>query len=844
MIRTLTNRSFRSSRGRNLVAILAIFLTTMMFTTLFTMAQSISQNMTQMYLRQSGTMAHTSTKNITDAQIEQLAKHPDVMQYGKSIIAGVAQNARLAGRQLEIRYGSDQYAKDAFAYPTVGTMPKEQNEIALDTLILERLNIPLELGQTVTLEWKPDTNSQEVTSSVFTLCGWWEGNESSYASMAWVSEPFVLDACDHAPEAKAGQVLGQRMMGITFSDDKNIAQKTQKVLTDCGLADLEFETNLAYSTEIQRSIFMENLPMYGGMLLVFIAGYFMIYNVFQISVTADITFYGRLKTLGTTTRQIRKIIYGQGNRLCAIGIPAGLAAGYFLGIILVPTLLPTTETELTISVNPIIFIGSALFSYVTVLISCMLPARLAGKVSPIEALRYTDADNTTHSSHKTRQQKRTKNGASLSRMAWGNLWRNRKRTIMVLCSLTLGLVLMSFFYAKNASFDVEKYLMDLTVADFEIDDTIGNSSRENVPADGTISDALLADIAALGTVEATGRLYVTEAALAPSSQAQENLRTFYTEERLHDFASYDPSFPAWKEGFDAALTGAKSPHTIYGADGLILEAAAGENYLLNGTFDAEKFAEGTYCLAIGPSIAPSDLLPTYAVGEKVLVAGREFEVMAVISPLQPMVANIAEPAFNLPLVIPADVFKELFDESGLRKFYFNVPDETMAEALALLTDYQQNSAVGMNIISRQKMTAQYEAQTRASAVMGYAISVVIALVGVLNFANSMVTAILSRRREFAIIQSIGMTKRQLRQMLLFEGGYYAGMTLAASYLLSALTVGVIVRALTADGFSTFRFTLLPLVCCSPILIVFAMAIPYLCFRNLEKHSVVERLRAE
>ncbi len=81
--------------------------------------------------------------------------------------------------------------------------------------------------------------------------------------------------------------------------------------------------------------------------------------------------------------------------------------------------------------------------------------------------------------------------------------------------------------------------------------------------------------------------------------------------------------------------------------------------------------------------------------------------------------------------------------------YFNVPDETMEEALALLTDYQQNSAAGINIVSRQKMVVQYEAQTRASAVMGYTVSIVIALVGVLNFVNSMVTAILSRRREFA-----------------------------------------------------------------------------------------------
>ena len=79
----------------------------------------------------------------------------------------------------------------------------------------------------------------------------------------------------------------------------------------------------------------------------------------------------------------------------------------------------------------------------------------------------------------------------------------------------------------------------------------------------------------------------------------------------------------------------------------------------------------------------------------------------------------------------------------------------------------------------------------------------------------MVTAIISRRWEFAMIQSIGMTKRQLRNMLTCEGLYYAGITLVISYILSIFTVGVIVRALTAGGFTTFHFTLLPLVICTP-----------------------------
>lgn len=96
-----------------------------------------------------------------------------------------------------------------------------------------------------------------------------------------------------------------------------------------------------------------------------------------------------------------------------------------------------------------------------------------------------------------------------------------------------------------------------------------------------------------------------------------------------------------------------------------------------------------------------------------------------------------------------------------------------------------------------------------------------------------------------MIQSVGMTKRQLRQMLIYEGLYYAGLTLSAAYVLGALTVGVILRAMVtaADGYSTFRFTLFPLVCCTPVLLAAALVIPYLCFRHLERQSIVERLRA-
>ncbi len=837
-VKTLTVRSLKKNKGRNLAAILAIIMTTMMFTTLFTLAQSMEKNMIQMYLHQSGTTAHSTCKSLTDSQIEAIAGHPDVKSYGKSIVLGMAENESLTGRQLEIRYASDQYAKDDFSFPEEGSMPEKESEIALDTLTLKRLGITPEIGAPVTIKWRKDITKKKVTSDTFTLCGWWEGNLSSYSSMAWVSEDYALRMCGGIGALKEGQLLGQRMMGISFENTEHIEEKTKKVLEDCRLSSLEFNTNLAYSSETAKSILAENLSVYAGMILVFLAGYLVIFNVFQISVASDIQFYGKLKTLGMTAKQIRKVILGQGALLSLAGIPLGMAAGYGLGFMLVPVFIPALGTESVVSVNPLIFAGSAVFALATVMSSCLLPARLAGKVSPVEALKYTDAPAGTK-----KKSRRRKNGASILRMAWANLWRSPKRTVLVTASLTLGLLLMTFFYAKNASFDIEKYLTDLAVSDFQIDDATNSYIGGYNPESRTISDSLLDRISSLKGLEKSGALYSREVSMPISQQAKDNFRNFYTKEALEEFQSYDSTFPQWKEGFDAALAGNDAPHTVYGADGPVLDAAVSENYILDGAFDTEKWEKGGYVLAIGPSIDPQENLPTYSVGETINIQGKSFTVMAVLHPLYPMTAGI-RPAFDLPIILSADDFLGIWPESSPRKYYFNISDENIEKADQILSEYQKTDAPGMNITSRKSIQAQYESETRSSAVIGYSISIIIALVGILNFINSMVTAIISRKKEFAIIQSVGMTKRQLKQMLTFEGIYYAGITLTLSYLLSLPLIGILLRAMTeGTGFSTFRFTVLPLVICTPILLGFAVLIPYICFKNLERQSVNERLRA-
>ena len=843
-IPVLTKRMFRTNRGRNLVAILAILLTTMMFTTLFTLTQSMSRNLVEMTFRQTGYNAQASMRGLTEEQADLIAGHPDVVELGRSIVLGLAENQQLTGQSVEIRWANDAYARHSYAAPTTGRMPQAEDEIALDTSTLDRLGIPQELGQTVTLEWRRDLSGDEVTTSTFTLCGFWEGNQSSYSSMAWVSRAYADKMTGGVISTDESQVLGLYMVQVNLASDQNIEATMDRILADTGLTGLEYNVNLTYSPEMGAMAAQESMPMYLGMVLVFLAGYLIIYNIFQISVTADVQFYGKLKTLGTTTRQLKKLIYGQANRLCVIGIPLGLILGWLLGSVLVPVLMGTMEGQAVVSASPIIFLGSAVFAWVTVLISCLRPARLAGKVSPIEALRMSDADGSSK-----KKTKRHRGNASLASMAWANLWRNKKRTITVICSLTLGLVLLSSFYAKNAAFDMDKYLADLILADFELSDATSEDYMNLYDPHGTtLNDSLVAQVEGQDGVEASGHLYSAQIDWQMDEGTLQNVAAFYTEDKLADWETYDAA--GAQQLRDALETGDGSA-ILYGLDGIPLDAITQEQYVLEGSFDAAEFASGTYVLAVGPSLelgTEYPVLPTPSAGSTVELNGRAYTVMAVVYPLNPVtqltVQQGAGDKFNLSFIIPSEVFRQQWPDHTLRKLFLNVDDAHIDTVQAFLAEYRETTDPSLPVASRQTMAEQYESETQSSAVMGNAVSVVIALVGVLNFINSMVTAIVSRKREFAVIQSVGMTKKQLNRMLVNEGLFYALLTLAASYLLSSLAVGVVVRGMVAGGFTTFRFTLLPLAVCTPILLVFAILIPYLCFRNLETHSIVERLRME
>ena len=314
------------------------------------------------------------------------------------------------------------------------------------------------------------------TTQTFTLCGWWEYDEAVTASHAPHS-PEPCGGCPvgdrgHHPPGADGMTATWNMDVMLKSGSRQIAQDLEHDLEHHGYQNesrtagdnyIDTGVNWGYtgaqlSDNIDPTVVIAIAAM---LLLIIFTGYLIIYNVFQISVAGDIRFYGLLKTIGTTPRQLRRIIRIQALALSLAGIPLGLIVGWFIGGQITPAIVSQLDGIVPMtSVSPVIFLGAALFSLVTVLLSCRKPGRVAAKVSPIEAVRYTEGGGIK------RKTKKGRRGVSLLSMAWANLGRSRGKTFLTVLSLTLAVVLLTMTVTFTSGFDMDKYLQNKVVSDF------------------------------------------------------------------------------------------------------------------------------------------------------------------------------------------------------------------------------------------------------------------------------------------------------------------------------------------------------------------------------------------
>ena len=877
-VRHLAWKSLLASRTRNLIAIVAIALTTMLFTSLFTIALSINEGFQQSNFRQVGGFSHGGFKYMTQAQFNELKDDPLISQWGERRYLGMPTETPFNKSHVEVSFADANEAHWMFCDPVEGSLPQEgTDQAATDTHVLELLGIKPEIGAEFTLTFDVDGHE---TTQTFTLCGWWEYDEAIVANHVLIPESRVNEVLAEVgvdPDNPDDGMTGRWNLDVMLkSGSRHIEQDLNQILENHGYQSenagdnyIDTGVNWGYTGARMSDLVdpMTVIAIVAVVLLIIFTGYLIIYNVFQISVAGDIRFYGLLKTIGTTPRQLRRIIRLQALSLSAVGIPIGLVLGWLIGGQLTPVIVARLNGIMPMtSVSPWIFAISAAFALLTVLISCRKPGRMAARVSPVEAVRYTEGG-----SEKTRAKGRKARKVSPFTMAWANLGRSKGKTVVTVLSLSLAVVLLTVTVNFAGGFDMDKYVSNFTASDFIVanagkfqtstlfsdEQALPQSAIDAINAQGGITDSGVVYGETFGALE-----YVTEDWL------RQNKESFYTPEEMDNLIRLTDRNEAGLLADSVQLSG-MSPFAL---DHLtVLEGDLSALYEPGSRAIAAVYFEDEYGNIDRNShwARLGDTVTLRYVEESEYYDPDTGEVWASLEdvpdganwverPVQyrdvdyTVAALVAVPSALSYRYYGSDEFilndQTFVQDSGtdsVMYYAFDTTDEANAAMESFLADYTENVNPELDYESKATYAGEFESMRSMFLLLGGALSFIVGLVGVLNFFNAILTGIIARQRELAVLQAVGMTGRQLRAMLIWEGLLYA-LGAAGLALILTLTLGPIAFQ-AVEGlfwFFTYHLNLTPFLFIIPLFALLGVCIPVLTGHAMAKLTVVERLRME
>ena len=474
IIKKITKRSLKTNKIRNIFSIMAIFLTTFMISSVFSIGISFAKNYKTMNLRLQGSTANVFLPNPTDNQIEKIKSLGLSNSIGYEINVGKVSLSSLTENRtsIAIKYLSkENYEKQIT--PCIsdikGEYPTEENQVMASKKALEFLGEKdAKIGDKIKV---PCNINKEVINEEFVLSGY-------YTTYDLVEDKgYLLFSKKFADKNN----LTLENDGVFFIELKYKAKETAPDILEKEVSlnkGQEFSYSYDIADDLSETILSTICIIVILSLFIVFSGYLLIYNVFYIAVNKDINFYGMLKTIGTSPKQIKKIVKGQALRLSIIGIPLGLFLGALISFGIVPiTMAMFGGTEASampkdVSFNPIIFIGSGIFSLITVMISCRKPAKIAGNISPTEALRYTGS-----TPKKQKKNRNSSKGGKLYKMAFYNVFREKKRAVVVFLSLFMGIITFLSVNTFLSSISVENYIARYVKNDFEIQSVNANDDK-------------------------------------------------------------------------------------------------------------------------------------------------------------------------------------------------------------------------------------------------------------------------------------------------------------------------------------------------------------------------------
>ena len=846
----VTLQSLKKSRTRTIVTIIGVVLSAAMITAVATFAVSL-----QNYLINSSAVKygswHVEFLDVDSAFLQERSHDKGVRD--TATIENIGYAALNDGKNPDKPYlfvtGFNEKAfKDLPIKMISGRLPQNSGEVIIPVHLSANGGVNYAVGDTLSLAvgdrvngsgrltqhtpYNPEDGSEAVVpkaEKIYTVVGICERPSFEEATAPGYTLITASDPADQADSFNVFVTLDNPREVQSYAKDKAGGYNTilnDYVLRFMGLSDDTLFNTLLYSV---GSILV---------LLIMLGSVFLIYNAFNISLNERTRQFGILASVGATSKQLRNSVLFEGLCIGVVGIPIGLAVGIGSITLVISVIagnfrnILLTDVPLTLTVSVPALIASAVISMITILISAYIPARKAAKRPVLESIRQTNEVKIDSKAVKTSDFAQRVYGLE-GMLALKNFKRNKKRYRSIVLSLTLSVVL---FVSANAFGESLKQAAKQSVVDSDYDICFTTQNMDESQL-FRLYDKLKA---VEGVYESSYQAVSTYSCTARASDFSERYR-----EAL-GLASPDETVAL---PMDIQFV-EDSVYLDFIKDlGLPAEEYTGQNAKMTAVAKAKGDSEQSGKRSLYNMFDNTSMDFTVVPGADDGTAQDQGKTVSLTFvdtvPVDGIPRQSAQVKSATFMIVAPYQLKSNFEPGSDAVTGLTFRSDNAAQSVAEMKTVIQSEGITANysLYNANEIFEQNRNIVFVVDVFTYVFVFMISLIATANVFNTISTNIKLRRREFAMLRSVGMSDRDFSKMMNFECAFFGMKTLLFGVPIAVLLSWLIYRGMDAGGAKIgFIFPWASLII-SVIGVFFLVFITMLyATRSIKKENIIDALR--
>ncbi|HBF0926809.1 TPA: FtsX-like permease family protein [Clostridioides difficile] len=786
----IAKSNLKQNKSKSILIIITIILSTLMLSSIGIYIVDAGAYQKENTIRYSGNYQGILA-NVDEKQADILSNHADVELTGE--INGVGVEKLEDDSNISLAYMNEDALKlNSFEF-IKGKLPTKENEIVLDSGALKALGYKnKDLGEKIKISYNDYKNDKKIEKE-FVISGILKTSEISEAGKyyyAIISETYMRNTRDMSQE--------DFNIYVKFNDKSNLSieqakEKLDKIANDIGLDTINTAVNENYINALKPD--METIM--GGVfvgLVIVLSSILVIYNIFYISIVTKVQEFGKLRAIGATKKQIKNIVFKEGFILAGIAIPIGIILGYVLANIIIKSFM---DIDVKSSRLPVI-LSVVVISFISVVLSLLKPMKVASKVSIVDAVRYTG--NKISNKNKRKGYK----NINLKRLSHANLERNKKRTYMTLASLILSGTIFITVSTALESFDAEKM------------------AREHFPYD---IEVRLSGYEMNSDKNPKNNLNILQMDNPLSKDFFNQIKNMEGIKRIESARSVKIGMEDYDVEFKYDLLQSINENDVKSLNKNLIDGKINLERLQTG--DEIVITHVDTAKEMGVKAGDKIRLTLYDGDKKIK---KEFKVQAIAMGVPSF--GIGKDFIDRTLKYDSTSSLGIYTEEGK---YQEIKDSI--KKIAKNNGFLETDFIDSRIESN-KATISF------IKIMGYTLTGIIGVIGFMNLVNTMITSIVTRKKELGMLQAIGLTNKQLVKMLNSEAMYYTSGMMIGSILFGGILgyIAVILLKKTGLSYATYSLPIVPILLMIVCILIAQFITTYLIGRSFNKESLIDRVR--